>query len=313
MIDKFQASLLGYAIGDALAAPIEDVTRATEEGENLISFYVKAFPSHPVHHLEPGQYSDETQMMLILARSLVEKGEFVVEDVISKFVDWLGNQKKRSEWRFPGNTTLKACQKLAAGAVHTQSGFMSAGIHGSCRIVPYALAYFRSPSLLNNSIEVSCRLSHTDPRAIGVAKALATVIALGIEGSEFTPDYVMNRVIEKSQSLVPEMVKKMRIVKDCLRNPKLDPIALIGNTAFCIEAFPLALFYFLKSEARFDEMIVASANTGGDSDAVAAMAGAMFGAWFGLGAIPERWIEPLEDYQLIRQLGSDIYRLATSK
>ena len=35
MIDKFQASMLGYAIGDALAAPIEDVVRYPDEGEEI--------------------------------------------------------------------------------------------------------------------------------------------------------------------------------------------------------------------------------------------------------------------------------------
>ena len=57
-------------------------------------------------------------------------------------------------------------------------------------------------------------------------------------------------------------------------------------------------------------MITGAANAGGDADAIAAMAGAMFGAWFGLGAIPEKWFAQLEDFQVIRQLGCDIYRMA---
>jgi ADP-ribosylglycohydrolase len=126
MIDKFQACLLGYAVGDALAAPIEDVFRSPEEGANAISFYVKAFPSHPVSHLVPGQYSDETQVMLLLTESLVAKGGFVLEDVIRRLVDWFQAQKKRSEWRFPGNTLIKSCRKLASGTPWTQAGHVSA-------------------------------------------------------------------------------------------------------------------------------------------------------------------------------------------
>lgn len=310
MIDKFQASLLGYAIGDALAAPVEDVYRSAEEGDEPITFYVKAFPSHPVSHLRPGQYSDETQIMLLIARSLIEKGSFSVDDLTNKFVDWFHQQKKRSEWRFPGNTLIKSCRKLAAGTPWNQAGHLSAGVNAVCRTVPYALAFFRSQPLLKNAIDKSCRLTHTDQKVIGTSFAFASVIGLGLEGAEFSPEYIMNRAIEKSQPFATEMVKKMKAVKDGMRLDSKAAIENIGNSGYCIDSFSAALYWFLKSEGRFDEMIIGAANAGGDADAIAAMAGAMFGAWFGLGAIPEKWFAPLEDFQVIRQLGCDIYRMA---
>ncbi|GAB4277288.1 MAG: ADP-ribosylglycohydrolase family protein [Candidatus Rifleibacteriota bacterium] len=310
MIDKFQATLLGYAIGDALAAPIEDVFRSPEDGEQAITFYVKAFPSHPVSHLSPGQYSDETQIMLVLAESLVEKGCFSLEDVIKRMVDWFHSQKKRSEWRFPGNTLLKSCRKLAAGTPWNQSGHLSAGINASCRTVPYALAFFRSPPLLKDAIEKSACLTHTDKRVVGIGLALATVISMGLERAEFAPDHILNRIIEKAQPYAPEMAKKMQAVKDSLRLDPVAAIANLGNSGFCLEAFSTALYWFFKSNGKFDDLIIGAANSGGDADAIAAMSGAMFGAWYGLGSIPERWLKPLEDMQKIRQLGCDIYRMA---
>lgn len=310
MIDKFQACLLGYAIGDALAAPIEDVFRSPEDGDQAVTFYVKAFPSHPVSHLSPGQYSDETQSMLLLAESLVDKGCFSLEDVIRRMVDWYHSQKKRSEWRFPGNTLVKSCRKLAAGTPWNQSGHLSAGINASCRTISYSLAFFRSPPLLKDAIEKSTRLSHTDPRVIGVSMALSTVITMGLEGAEFAPDHILNRIIEKSQFYAPEMAKKMQTLKDSI---KLDPVTAIsnlGNSGFCIESFSAALYWFFHCGGKFDDLIIGAANSGGDADAIAAMAGAMYGAWFGLGSIPERWLKPLEDMQKIKQLGCDIYRMA---
>ncbi|MEW6709357.1 MAG: ADP-ribosylglycohydrolase family protein [Candidatus Riflebacteria bacterium] len=310
MIDKFQASLLGYAIGDALAAPIEDVFRTPEDGVAAINFYVKAFPSHPVSHLSPGQYSDETQAMLLLAESLVECGIFSVDDLTKRLVDWFHSQKKRSEWRFPGNTLIKSCRKLATGTPWNQAGHLSAGINASCRTVPYALAFYKSPVLLKDAIEKSARMTHTDNRVIGVALGMATVIGMGLENSEFAPDYILNRVIEKSQTFAPEMNKKMQQVKESLR---LEPVAAInnlGNGGFCLESFSTALYWFLKCNGKFDDLIIGAANSGGDCDAIAAMAGAMYGAWFGLGSIPERWLGQLEDAQKIKQLGCNLYRMA---
>ncbi len=310
MIDKFQGSLLGYAIGDALAAPIEDVFRVPEEGAQAITFYVKAFPSHPVSHLTPGQYSDETQSMLLLAESLVDKGSFALDDIIRRMVDWYHAQKKRADWRFPGNTLVKSCRKLAAGTPWNQSGHLSAGINASCRTVPYALAYFKSPVLLKDAIEKSARLTHTDSRVVGVALGLATVIGMGLEGLEFAPDHILNRIIEKSQPYASEMAKKMQTVKDALRLDASAAITNLGSGGYCLESFSAALYWFFKCNGKFDDLIIGAANSGGDCDAIAAMAGAMFGAWHGLGAIPERWLAPLEDMQKIKQIGCDIYRMA---
>ena len=310
MIDKFQASMLGYAIGDALASPLEDVIRYPEDGEEIIKYYTKASRSHPLSHLLPGQYSDETQLMLLIARSLSECGCFSIKDLEKKFVDWFHSQKKRSEWRFPGNTVMAACRKLAAGAPWETSGLLSAGNCAVCRTLPYALAFSKSSAMLKSSIDKSCRLSHTDPRCLGTSLSFATVIGMGLSEEEFSVDKICSRAIESAQPYAIEMGRKLRIVKDSLKLDSKRAISNIGNTGYCVDSFAAALYWFLRAEGRFDSMIIGAANCGGDSDAIAAMAGGMFGAWFGLSAIPEKWFEELEGYEEIKQLACNIYRIA---
>jgi ADP-ribosylglycohydrolase len=133
---------------------------------------------------------------------------------------------------------------------------------------------------------------------------------MGLDGAEFAPDQILSRIIEKSHSYAPEISKKMQQVKESLQ---LDPVAaieLVGNSGYCIESFSASLYWFFKCRGKFDDLIIGAANSGGDADAIAAMAGAMFGAWHGLGAMPERWLHPLENMQKIKQLGCDIYRMA---
>ncbi|RCK78638.1 MAG: ADP-ribosylglycohydrolase [Candidatus Ozemobacter sibiricus] len=310
MIDKFQAALLGFAIGDALAAPIEDVIRDSFEGPKVITQYVRAFPSHPVSHLEVGQWSDETQIMLVVADSLIAARGFAIEDLANRFVDWYHSQKLRSAWRFPSNTMMKACRKLAAGIPWNQAGFPSAGVIAAARTVPIALAFWRTPALLRDAIEKSCRLTHTDPRVIGAALILATAIRMGLEGGEPVPETMLNAAIEKAQGYSPEIVKRLKTLREVLR---LDPPAAmeqIGNTGFCLDAVPAALYWFFRHPRRFDDLIIGAANVGGDADAVAAMAGAIFGAFNGRAAIPEKWLVPLEAVPRLEQTGVDLYRLA---
>ena len=59
-------------------------------------------------------------------------------------------------------------------------------------------------------------------------------------------------------------------------------------------------------------MIIGAANAGGDSDAIAAMAGAMFGAWYGIESINDRWLRQLEDASRIKQIACELYRMSTT-
>jgi ADP-ribosylglycohydrolase len=309
MIEKFQASILGYAIGDALASPVEDTFRSASEGEDPIVFYTKASLSHPLSHLEPGQFSDETQVMLVLASSLVAQRSFNSEDVAGRFVDWYHTQKKRTEWRFPGNTVLNACRKLAAGTSITQSGFFSAGVNATCRTVPYALAYYNSPDRLKKALEASCKITHTDPKVVWAAQALAVVIEMGLKKSDFSVRSILNRVCEKTQSNTQELVKKAQIIRDGFEMEPRRVLESLGNSGYCFESFACALYWFLKAKDNFDSLMMCTANSGGDNDAIAAMAGAMYGAWFGLSKVSSKWLEPLERCNELKQLGYDLYRL----
>lgn len=309
MIEKFQGALVGYAVGDALAAPIEDLVREPSLGVELTVDYQKAAPSHPVSHLEPGQYSDETQIMLLMAETLLAKKAFHPEDFAHRLIDWYQTQKFRSSWRFPSNTMMKAARKLAAGTPWNLSGFPSAGVVAVVRTLPLALVYWKHPGLLKDAVDKSCRITHTDPRVVGCSIVLATVIRLGLEGAEANPETVITAVMEKAQVYAAELMRRLKLVKDLLRVELPAAVQQIGNGGFCLEAVPLALHCFLRFPRKFDEMIVAAANVGGDSDAIAAMAGAMFGAFHGIGAIPSRWLDRLEDSERLKQTGADLYRM----
>ena len=248
--------------------------------------------------------------MLIIARSLSECGCFSIKDVESKFIDWHYSQKKRLEWRFPGNSLTLACRKLAMGSTWETSGILSAGITAVYRTLPYALAFFKNPTMLKSSIEKSCRLSHTDSRCLGISLAFASVISMGLAEEEFVPDFICGKIIEKAQPYVPEIGKKLAVVKSSLKLDSEQAIANIGNSGYCVDSFASSLYWFFRYRNSFDSMIIGASNSGGDSDAIASMAGAMFGAWFGLANIPGKWFEELEGYDEIKQLASNIYRIA---
>ncbi len=69
---------------------------------------------------------------------------------------------------------------------------------------------------------------------------------------------------------------------------------MLGNTSAGHESVPLAIYCACSSD-DFETAVVAAVRCGGDTDTIAAMAGAIAGARFGSTAIPSRWLAALED------------------
>ena len=85
----------------------------------------------------------------------------------------------------------------------------------------------------------------------------------------------------------------------CVLNPEVNTI--LGNyehydpepsldSVLCSHA---ALYGFMKART-FEGALMSAVNLGGDADTVGACCGALAGAWWGVGAIPERWSGVLE-------------------
>ena len=71
-------------------------------------------------------------------------------------------------------------------------------------------------------------------------------------------------------------------------------MAYIGEGWVVEEAVLLALYCFSKSPDDFLTTIRRGANTQGDSDSIACIAGGISGAYLGIRALPAEWVERIE-------------------
>jgi ADP-ribosyl-[dinitrogen reductase] hydrolase len=74
--------LLELAIGDAYGAGFEDVDAEMILQQNDLSAYVK----HPRHHIQPGSYTDDTQMSLAIAEAIVSGEPWAPASLAERFV-----------------------------------------------------------------------------------------------------------------------------------------------------------------------------------------------------------------------------------
>lgn len=252
-------------------------------------------------NLKPGEYSDDTALMLCIARSIVDKKGVAPEDIGRRFLDWLagGNPKDI------GNITLTALQELKKGApwqvagklAHEKLRGQSAGNGSIMRCAPIGLLHFRNePKLIRDSLDSSL-ITHWDPRACWRTVALDLAIARLVCGEK---EGLLPYIAEKIEE--PQTHKAVLDVT-CLNKSDLVPSGFVLDTLKC------ALWCFLNTDS-LESAIVEAVNLGGDADTVGAVCGALAGAYYGKEAIPQRWLESLSGRDEIEKLAMEIYQLA---
>ncbi len=68
----------------------------------------------------------------------------------------------------------------------------------------------------------------------------------------------------------------------------------LGNTQTALGSVVTAAYCFARSPASFEDTVTFALHLAGNTAAIAAMAGAISGAYLGRRAIPERWLAGLE-------------------
>lgn len=93
----------------------------------------------------------------------------------------------------------------------------------------------------------------------------------------------------------------------------LEVLRLLGNGGEAFNSVPMAIYCFLRYLDSFGKCVTYAVNLGGDADTLGAMTGAISGAYHGVEAIPERWLDKLEDRDYIQQLAEKIWALKISQ
>ena len=150
--------LLGTAVADALGVPFES---KLSNYELLLDWDGKSYLGSEHHKLLPGQFSDDTQMSLEVAESLIANQGFNPDDLAKRYVDWMVSGRARG-W---GKTTLLAVQNLMSGKHWSESGVPGSYGNGTAmRAAPFGI-YFRDDlKTLIEVCKIDSRITHASER-----------------------------------------------------------------------------------------------------------------------------------------------------
>lgn len=298
---KFRGSLLGTAVGDSLGR--------TSEGRSLMdSGEIESLLSR----FENLRYTDDTQQMISLTESLVEKGEFDGGYFASRLVDnfepfrgygpgarrVIKSLEREEDWREPAKRLF--------------GGEGSYGNGSSMRVAPVGLFCCNDLDNLPTVAEKSSRVTHTHRLGIGGAVLQSAAVALATN-EDPSAGLDVGEFIERLRDFANEkeyMQKLNRLEELVSSDPdKGAVVESLGNRVEAFNSVPTAIYSFLSHSRDFLNAVTYAISLGGDADTIGAMTGAIAGAYHGSDSIPEDLKGNLEDKALIISLADDLFEV----
>jgi len=296
-LSRAQGCLLGQLAGDSLGGLVEFRSASSIKSEYPDGLTQLA--DGGTWGILAGQPTDDSEMALMLARSIVQMKGYKPEAALDAYVHWYGSHPFDI-----GGTTSSALRGAKHGET-PQERLQGAKEHASTssqangslmRISPLGIFGAGNPAAATEWARADSSLTHPhqvcqDSCAVFVA-AIATAIA---EGSTAQECYETAVNEAKRSSVVEPVADALREAAERL------PEDYQTHQGWVLIALQNA-FYHLLHAPSLEEGVVQTVMAGGDTDTNAAIAGALLGAVHGREAVPERWISsilscrPLPDF-----------------
>lgn len=301
--DRCIGSLLGCASGDILGANLEfqsrqEIQRAYGRVEDFLDSAERPL----------GVFTDDTEMTLALAVSLIECGVLDPKHCATTYARFFAAEPRRGY----GPAVSHILSMLEAGhdyrntgrAVYPEGSFANGG---AMRIAPVGLAFCNATdTVLRQAVELALLCTHVHPDAVDGAFIQAKAVselARTANPSGFDVARFLSSLISITQSRV--LREKLGVVLRAHLQDWRDEEVLSAVCApnkygaqfqiHAAEAVACALWAFVCSPDKPEECLIRAVCLGGDTDTVGMMAGALAGALHGSSWIPCRWFDQMEN------------------
>jgi poly(ADP-ribose) glycohydrolase ARH3 len=283
--DQFVGCLLGLAVGDATGAPFEGLPGWMIYNQGPANRIVDT-PTEETRY-----YTDDTQMAIGVAETLLECGEIREEELCAAF------GRNYDPARCYGQGARKLIEAMIDGGDWRELSrtLFPGGSYGNgaaMRVAPVGLLFCDDLDRVAEQAELSSRPTHLHPWAIDGARLIAMAVALAVR----EPNFDRAKFLEKLRGHAQTEEFQWQLSTAIQLTPE-DSIAGFGNTLEAHRSVVTAILCFANSPNSYAETIRHAIGLGDDTDTLAAMAGAISGARLGISKIPPHLVSSLENQQ----------------
>lgn len=310
--NRFRGLILGTAVGDALGYPAENMS-----ARRITRLYKGRWRHRFI--LGHGMISDDTDHTVFVAQALLAH-----PDDVDRFSRRLAMSLRWWMLGVPagiGGATLRGIARLWLGFGPARSGVFSAGNGAAMRSAILGAYFAGERDRLDTYLSAQTRITHTDPKALVGAAAIAYV-AEWVVRDDLTarPDAdSLHALLTSLPHADDDWAELVSTIMEAARREATvaefaDMLGLShGVSGYVYHTVPVALYAWYRHFGDFETTVAEVMSRGGDTDTAGAIAGALAGATTGETGIPADWIAGIADWPRgTRRLRLIADRLATA-
>ena len=271
---RARGCLLGQFAGDSLGGLVEfrgpdSIRRSYPDG-------VRDLADGGTFNNLAGQVTDDSEMALAMARTVVRIGHYDIEAVRQAYVRWMNSDPFDI-----GTTTVRGLSGTPDNQSQANGALMRASPLG---IVCAGMDTDAAAELAAQD----ARITHPNPVCVQVNRLFVTAIADAVANGP-TPAAVYDGFVARAleDGVEPSV---MQVILNAATDRPRDYLTHAG---WVLVAFQNALYQLLHA-TNLEEGIVDTIMQGGDTDTNACICGALLGAVHDDGQVPARWVAVLE-------------------
>ena len=293
---KYMDGLLGFSVGNAMGFPVVGQKR-----EELLKNPVLKMVKDDETGIIEGTWGDDTSLMIATVDSINNRNCVDLDDMATKYLAY----KKHASFT-PYNEVFlrdRSCIEAINKYEEVRSNPESCGVDNLnsvsalVRVMP--LAYYAIEKKLKDYevfelVRSVCYITNINEVSTMASYMLVRFVMFLLNGKDKFSAYNMIKVVD--YSMFSEDTQRLfgRILNDDISKLTIKDI---DSTNSVIPVLESSIWVLLKSE-NFKEAIIGAVNLGDKTDSIGALTGGMAGIVYGIGEIPDEWIETLikKDY-----------------
>ena len=320
--DRARGMFVGLAVGDALGAPVEFLPEPSDVYIAEMGKKIEHF--HENYRAPEGVWTDDTEMALCIADSLLVNSGYDSYDIMHRFTNW-ANEGYRTYDGKPacdvGGQTMRAIEEFERYPIISEKETTdSAGNGAIMRLAPIIIANtfpdkkyptlqdgYRKGGLIvdpededSEYVELkdieptidmavlSCRETHNSIAAEATTALFATMLYCALHGlpKNHIASYCSRWIMDEDYDRFYLQNSKLLIDRALAKGR--DKLCNLGG--YVVDTFAIVLWGLMNFD-NFKDGMMAVIRLGGDTDTNAACYGQLAGAYYGYKAIPEEWRE----------------------